>query len=95
MGTATKSSGSQTPPRIPITRKLAVTKTSAWNPAKKSPVTQRVRKSRAREMGFDSIMSIEPLAISSGTTLAVEMSARIAASHVSQMLIPRFWKISL
>jgi hypothetical protein len=31
----------------------------------------------------------------SGTTLAVEMSARMAASHVSQMLIPRFWKIIL
>ena len=44
---------------------------------------------------FDSIMSMEPLAISSGTTLAVEMSARMAASHVSQMLIPSYWKIIL
>ena len=94
-GMARNSPGSHAPPRKPITRKLAVTNTAAWIPAKKSPVTQRVRKSRCRVMGFDSIMSMEPLAISSGTTLAVEMSARMAASHVSQMLIPRFWKIIL
>jgi hypothetical protein len=64
-------------------------------PAKKRPVTQRVRKRRVRVIGFDSSMSIEPLATISGTTLAVEMSARIAASHVSQTLIPRFWKMIL
>jgi len=80
---------------MPITRKLAITKTAAWMAAKKSPVTQRVRNRRVREIGFDSIMSIDPLASSSGTMLAVEMSARIAASQVSQTLIPRFWKMIL
>ncbi len=48
-----------------------------------------------REIGLESIMSIAPLARSSGTMLAVEMSARIAASQVSHTLIPSAWKISL
>ena len=78
-----------------MTRKLARTKTAAWKPAKNKPVTQRVKNKRERVIGLDSIMSIEPLAMSSGTMLAVEMSARMAASHVSQILIPKFWKINL
>ena len=87
--------GSQTPPRNPMTRKLATLKTATCNVANNNPATYSVKKSRRRLIGFETYKSIAPLLIRSGKMPAVEIRARIDANQESQTPMPIFTNIDL
>ena len=87
--------GSQTPPRSPITRKLATKKTVTWRVTNSSAAAYWVRNNRSRPIGLETTRSMEPLVMRSGKTPAVEISARMVAIQVSHSPTPRFRKSDL
>ena len=92
---ARKRPGSHTPPRRPITRKLATQNTAIWSVTNNNPAAYWVRNSRSRLIGRATTRSIAPLAMKLGKMPAVEISAKIVAIHVSQAPIPRLTNIVL
>ena len=71
-----------------MTKKHAMLKIVTCSATNNSPAAYSVMKRRSRLMGLDTNKSIEPLVKRSGKIPAVEIMAKIVASHDSQMPMP-------
>ena len=77
---------------MPISTNEAMLNARTWSVANIRPVRYFVRNSRTRLIGFESVSSIDPLSMRSGTMLAVDTSARMVANIDSQIPTPKLEK---